>query len=94
MPMHFLGGLWLGLIFLWFLKPNNLSWKVITKIVLLVLIISLTWEGFEVLLNRATMQDPFSLLDTISDICFDLGGAFVSVIYFAERIILKENFKV
>ena len=94
MPMHFLGGFWLGLVFLWFLKPKDLSFKVILKIILGVLIIGVLWEIFEVILNRATLQDPFNTLDTLSDICFDLAGGFISIFYFAKRIMIKENFKI
>lgn len=94
MPMHFLGGFWLGLIFIWFLKPKNLTLNAIFKIILGVLIVSLLWEVFEILVNRATIQDPFNTLDTLSDICFDLAGGFISIFYFVKRIMIKENFKI
>ena len=93
MPMHFLGGFWLGLVFLWFLKPKDITFDAIVKIILGVLFISLLWEVFEIVVNRATIQDPFNLLDTLSDIFFDLAGAFSAIFYFAKRIMLKENFK-
>ena len=94
MPMHFFGGFWLGLVFIWFLKPKNINFKNVAQIILATLFISLGWEIFEVLVNRVTVQDPFNTLDTISDICFDLSGAFISIFYFVKRIMIKENFKI
>ena len=94
MPMHFLGGFWLGLAFIWLFQPKDLSFPTIAKIVLSTLLIGLGWEVFEILVNRATLQDPFNTLDTLSDICFDLAGAFSSILYFAKRIMLKENIKI
>ncbi len=94
MVMHFLGGFWLGLVFLLFLKPVDTNFKEILKIIFLVLFISVLWEIFEIVLNKATLRDPFNGLDTLSDISFDLSGAFISIFYFLKRIMIKENFKI
>ena len=91
--MHILGGFWLGLVFIWFLKTKELSFETIAKIILGTLAISLLWEVFEFFAYNFITQTPFNALDTLSDICFDLAGAFLSILYFAQKIMLKENFK-
>jgi hypothetical protein len=94
MPMHLLGGLWLGLVFILFLKTKDLSFNNIIKIILGVLLVGVAWEMFEVIVNKATIQNPFNTLDTISDVCFDLAGAFISILYFAKRIMIKQNIEI
>ena len=93
MPMHFLGGLWVGLALIWFLKPKELNSAIVFRIILGVFIVGLAWEIFEIVVNQLAAQDPFNTLDTLSDLCFDLAGAFFSILYFAKRIMLPENFK-
>ena len=78
MPMHFLGGVWLGLALLWFLKIKEISLMLIFKMILGVLIIGVLWEIFEIILNNYTTQSPFNSLDTISDIFFDVITMFFS----------------
>jgi hypothetical protein len=89
--MHALGGFWVGLCFIWLLKTKDLSFNSIAKIALGVLLIGIFWEMFEILVNRVIAQNPFNYLDTLSDIFFDLTGAFISVFYFIKRIMLKEE---
>ena len=91
MPMHFLGGLWVGLVFLWLLKPKEFNFLTILKIIFGVLIIGLSWEIFEILVNHLAAQDPFNTLDTLSDLSFDLMGASFSILYFTKRIMLRGN---
>src|ERR1035437_2761720 len=86
MPMHFLGGFWLGLFFLWFFYPNNLSFKLIFKIILCVLLIGILWELFELFFVNYVGQLSFNTLDTTSDLSFDLVGGFSSILYFFKRI--------
>ena len=52
MPMHFLGGLWLGLALIWFFKIKEISWKVILEIILGVLLIGVFWEAFEIIIDK------------------------------------------
>ncbi len=94
MLMHFLGGFWLGLVFIYFLKPKDINFSNILKIVLGAFIVSFGWEIFEIFLNNVTLRDPFNSLDTMSDLCFDLSGAIISIFYFSKRIMIKENFKI
>ena len=93
MPMHILGGFWLGLVFIYFLKIKDLSFSTILKIILGALVIGLLWEVFEILVDKTIIQNPFNTLDTLSDICFDLAGAGIAIFYFAKRIMLPENFE-
>lgn len=94
MPMHLLGGFWLGLVFIWFLRLKDLSFSTIVKIILGVLLIGIAWEVFEIIVNKTIIQNPFNTLDTISDVCFDLVGAFISILYFAKRIMIKQDIKI
>ena len=92
MLMHFLGGLWEGLFFIWFfsivdfpflkLSPSVVDFKLIYKTVSFVLLIGILWEFFEFFTNNYIGHDPFNILDTISDIFFDLAGGTFSIFYF------------
>ena len=94
MPMHIIGGFWIGLAFLWFFKIKELSFDTILKIILGFLIIAISWEIFEILVDKTITLNPFNTLDTLSDICFGFAGTLISFIYFTKRIMIKENFKI
>ncbi|MFA5778111.1 MAG: hypothetical protein WC870_01300 [Candidatus Paceibacterota bacterium] len=81
MIMHFLGGFWLGLAFLWFLLEENLSFALILKIILGVLFVGILWEIFELLFNNIVAQNPFNILDTSSDLFFDISGGLCAILY-------------
>jgi len=97
MPMHFLGGFWVGLALLWFFSLKEFSlperlfgragFKIIFKIILGVFLIGIFWELFEVFVDKTIAQNSFNLLDTVSDMCFDLAGGGLSIIYFFKRIV-------
>ena len=87
MPMHFLGGFWLGLALIWLFSVKELSFKIIFKIILGVFFIGILWELFEISIDKTITQNPFNILDTISDMCFDLAGGALSIIYFFKRIV-------
>jgi len=89
MPMHFLGGFWLGLILLWYFPQESLSSLSVLKIILGVLLIAIGWEIFEIVVDRTITQNPFNSLDTLSDLCFDLAGGFFAMIYFFKKILIK-----
>ncbi|MFA5841301.1 MAG: hypothetical protein WC847_03475 [Candidatus Paceibacterota bacterium] len=86
MPMHFLGGLFIGLSVIWFLTKKvfelELSSKLIYKILFFVLLFGASWEVFEILFNNIIAQSSFNSLDTISDIFFDLAGGTFAISYF------------
>ena len=85
MPMHFLGGLWLGLFFIYVFsrkEPSfDLNFKLILTILLAVLFIGVLWELFEIYVNNDIGQIPFNLLDTISDLFCDLAGGTFAILY-------------
>ncbi len=88
MPMHTLGGFWIGLASIYFLPPKNNSLNSVIKILLLVLVIGIGWEIYEIGVNDIIAQNPFNYLDTISDIFFDLAGGTFSILYFFKKIIM------
>lgn len=85
MPMHFLGGVWLGLAVILFFKIKEISFILILKIILGVLFIGILWEFFEVIVNDYTTQNYFNLLDTLSDLSFDISGGMFAIIYFFKK---------
>ena len=92
MPMHFLGGIWLALALSWFFKIKEISLSLVIKIIFGVLIIGVLWEIFEIIVNNYTTQNPFNLLDTLSDIFFDLSGGCFAILYFLKKIMpIAEN---
>lgn len=92
MPMHFLGGFWLGLAVIWLLLfkdvSGGISVKLILKVFLGVLCVGVSWELYEILVNNVMAHNPFNTLDTISDACFDLAGGLSALFYVSKKIIL------
>ncbi len=95
MPMHFLGGLFIGLVCIWFLTSEEtslrLSWDLILKIFLGVLLIGVLWELFEIVFYQIIADSPFNALDTIHDIFFDLSGGLFAIIFFFKRIMFSRG---
>lgn len=89
MIMHFFGGFWLGLVFLWLFSYKNssleLSLELVFKIILSVLVIGVLWEIFEIIFINIIAQTPFNILDTLSDVFFDLAGCVFVMLYFFKR---------
>ena len=90
MPMHFLGGLWLGLFFIFISFKKEFNRKLIFEILLGVLLVGICWEIFEIL----TLKYPFNFLDNISDVLLDLAGGTFSIFYFLKKTIFKEENKI
>ena len=89
--MHFLGGFWVGLLALYIFSPTKISPRIFLKLLLFVLIVGIGWEIFEMVVNDVIAQNPFDLLDTTSDIFFDLAGGALSILYFLKRIMLQSK---
>jgi hypothetical protein len=85
MPMHFLGGFWLGLVSLYLFPSEDRSWKYIFKVFFTVLLIGIGWEIFEILIDKFITFNNFNSLDTLSDLFFDLAGGLSAVFYFFRR---------
>lgn len=91
MLMHFLGGLWLALMALWFFAPTFPNTVNIVKITSSVLFIAFFWEIFEIFVNDRIAKDFFDYQDMFSDLCFGLSGGLLGMLYFFFRIIKIEK---
>ena len=89
--MHFLGGLFIGLLILWIYFLLEHQTKLSNNILIFfiipigVLIIGLLWEIFEALIGVYNVFGAQTFSDTISDLVFDLIGGLVGVIYFIRN---------
>lgn len=92
MPMHFLGGVWVSLFFVYiFFKEESFA-KLALKVMLSLFCIGILWEVFEFATNNVIGRDPFNALDTVSDIFFDLAGGFFALFYFLKSsVTIFEN---
>lgn len=87
--MHFLGGLWVGLIVMWFLFFSGFINKNINETsrvrvfyvsILSVLIVGLLWEVFEFYTGVMILETNYGM-DTIIDLIMDILGASVAATY-------------
>ncbi len=94
MPMHFAGGLWIGLSVLWFvfvsgrfkkkIQHNTLSAFAVG--IFSVLTIAILWEVFEYIVQILFPQGtPYDLLDTLSDIFWGFVGGTVASFSFSRK---------
>lgn len=91
MIMHFLGGFFL-LLAVAYVFPPKVSHSRIKSITLLisgVLVIGIGWEVFEYIFNNVLGGLDFDILDTLSDLFFDMLGGTISLFYFLKRIMIK-----
>lgn len=89
--MHFLGGFWLGLLMFFVFPIRDLNLRNIFYVFLGVFLIGILWELFELLFFNYLVGNPFVLLDTLSDIFFDLAGGGAAIIYFSKRIMIGQK---
>lgn len=82
MFMHFLGGFWLGLVSLWLFGWGSFSRGLALKTLVFVLIIGLGWEFFEILAYNQIVKESLDILDTVSDLLFDLMGGMAALIWY------------
>ena len=91
-PMHFLGGFWVALSALWvisfsasqLLRARTVSIFIVT--ILIVLVIGLWWETFELYYGISKVAAPDFLADTITDIILDVVGAVFAFKYAYPKI--------
>jgi hypothetical protein len=96
MPIHFLGGLWEGWLFLWFFSLQEMplfkislariDLKLMLKTTLFVFLIGVLWEFFEFFMHMYAPHDSFNILDTVSDVFFDISGGAFAILYCMKRI--------
>ncbi|PIR68285.1 hypothetical protein COU49_01815 [Candidatus Nomurabacteria bacterium CG10_big_fil_rev_8_21_14_0_10_35_16] len=90
--MHLLGGFWVGLFFLYIFSRKQqvyFNLNLILKIFFVSFLVGFLWELYEFYLNVVS-GTIFNFNDTISDLCFDLLGSIVSILYFF-KIIMSER---
>ncbi len=87
MPVHFLGGLWLGLTSVLFLPIKNINTKSILIVLGIVLFIGCGLEVFEIFTNNYLADMSFNTLDTLSDIFFDLTGGTAALLYLFPKML-------
>ena len=89
MIMHFLGGFWVALALVWLFFPENINYKLIFGFLFGTLIVGLGWEFFEFFINANVARLPFDLVDTTSDLLFDLLGGCFALAFFSQKTNLK-----
>ena len=80
MLMHFLGGVWAGLFFIYVFYVRKEVLNSLFYIILFVLFIGILWEFFEFFMGTIA-RDSFDTGDTLSDIFFDLLGGLCAILY-------------
>ena len=91
MVMHFLGGLWVGVTFMWLYsfvlkKDVSINRRILRASFFGVLIIIISWEVFELFIQN-NISDPNFLSDTLSDMLLGILGGFVAYRYFIFNFI-------
>lgn len=87
MPMHFLGGV-VVMYLLVYLFYNRISIQKSSNLFYLlagVLIVGLGWEVFEYFLLNLYAGQPFNIIDSTSDIFFDLAGGILGLLYIRNK---------
>lgn len=91
--MHTLGGLWVGMFFLYVFGrsgPSYFNLMLVVKVLVATLLIGVFWEIYQFYIYQYISRTPFDLKDVSSDVFFDLLGAMFSFLYF-KRFIMIEN---
>lgn len=81
MIMHFIGGFWVGLFTLYLSAEETISSRLIFKILLSVFLVGIGWEIYEALVDKVVAQNSLNVLDTSSDLFFDLLGGLYAILY-------------
>lgn len=91
--MHALGGIWLGSFFVYVFSRKNKIFPSALKVILSVLSVGLLWEIFEFITNSYIGGGVFHIVDTSSDLFFDLVGGTFAVFYCSKKFLSKEEVK-
>jgi len=82
--MHFLGGLWLGIFFIYAYVRSARTNISIPYLLVFVFFIGLLWEFFELGVYNYIGGNAFDALDTFTDLCFDLVGGWVAYLLYVR----------
>lgn len=92
-PMHFLGGLWLALFFLWLgswvslpIAPSN-----VFRVFVFVLIVGIFWELYELYFHITDVSDHIYVWDTSHDLIMDITGGLIGWYLFHKKLIGQKN---
>lgn len=92
-PMHFIGGFASGLVSLFILKVFRIKeTKQIPFLIAGILLIGVLWELFEVGVDTIIFKMPTtapSVIDSLSDLCFDIAGGIVAVWMYFKRVVTE-----
>ncbi|MBY0376433.1 hypothetical protein K2P96_00455 [Patescibacteria group bacterium] len=94
MLMHFLGGLWVGLFFSYVFFGTIDTKRFIFKVIAYLFVVGVLWEIFEFATNNVIGHDPFNILDTVSDLFFDLAGGFFALFYITKKYLVISEIRV
>lgn len=89
--MHTLGGMWVGMFFLYVFNrrnPTSLNFKIVVQTLVTTLAIGLLWEIYEFYVYQYLSHITFDMQDTSSDIFFDLLGYSMACFYFSKFIMI------
>lgn len=89
---HFLGGLWIGISFLWLffqsgfvnIIKNDKNYNLIV-VFLVSLFVGVMWEAFEYYFDITNTDASNYIIDTVTDISFDLIGGFAAYCIFVFK---------
>ena len=84
MIMHFLGGVWLGLLAFYLFTREALPTHPVLKMLFFVLVLGFGWEVFEFLFYNYIADNPFGFIDSVSDLMFDLFGGLCAILYLCK----------
>lgn len=83
--IHFSGGLWVALAAVWLLVQRGLP-STFTRVIAIVIGISIAWEIFEFAIGMAAQEADY-ILDTLLDLVMDLCGGLLG--YFLARSMVQ-----
>ena len=89
--LHFLGGIWIGGMTLWFYFLTGTKKNVTTNVHVFViagitvLIIGVAWEIFQIVIFTGVIDEDGYMFDTISDLILDTLGGLTAAGYFVWK---------
>ena len=87
MPMHFMGGFVVLFLLAYVFYDKIFALDNLSVLILIigVLIVGIGWEIFEYILLNLYAGQPFSILDSLSDLFFDTAGGALGILYINRK---------